>query len=225
MSKLIIHTASLYSLYPNYEATLDHRIHTCLDAGLDGVEISNGPSILAWRPRQDTVEHLQDKTITVHAEILWGIKLADWVKAVMSWPFKVANAVFHPEELTPHELTRLGDLPFPISLENMDKTRSGWRTVQEMQAVIDPDVGFCLDTAHAESNGLTVDHFAPLFMPVEIHLSITERNRAHVLTHERPDDFPHVPPTCPIVCIEGVVPSLDALDREVKFLRSKLCQR
>lgn len=224
MQSLIIHTASLYYLFEPYEQTLDDRIHACLDAGLDGVEISNGPSILTWRPCQDTVSRLRDKIVTIHAEILWGITLDEWVKAILALPFKIANTVFHPEELTPDELCRLGDLPFPTSIENMDKSRDDWRTVQEVQASTGRGVGFCLDTAHAESNSLPVEHFAPLFVPAETHLSITDydHNKAHVLTHQRPGDFPHVPSACPIVTIEGLVPDLDALGTEVEFLRCKL---
>ncbi len=224
MQSLIIHTASLYHLYPDYEQTLDDRIHACLDFGLDGVEISNGPSILTWQPHPDTVRRLRDKVVTVHAEILWGITLDEWVAAILALPFKIANTVFHPEELTPDELLQLGDLPFPVSIENMDKSRNDWRTAQEVQDALGANVGFCFDTAHAESVDLPAEHFAPLFVPFETHLSVTDydNDRAHVLTYEQPDNFPHVPSACPIVTIEGVVPSFDALGAEIEFLRSKL---
>lgn len=224
MQSLIIHTASLYYLFEPYEQTLDDRIHACLDAGLDGVEISNGPSILTWSPHPDTVRRLRDKTVTVHAEILWGITLDKWVKAIQALPFTIANTVFHPEELTPDELLRLGDLPFPASIENMDKSRNNWRTVKEVHAALGPGVGFTLDTAHAESNNLPIREFERCMSPVETHLSVTDydHDKAHVLTCERPNDFPHVPSACPIVTIEGVVPSLDALETEVEFLRSRL---
>lgn len=224
MQSLIIHTASLYYLFEPYEATLDERIHASLDAGLDGVEISNGPNILTWRPHADTVRRLRDKLVTVHAEILWGITLDEWVKAVQRLPFPIANTVFHPEELTPDELRGLADLPFPVSIENMDKSRSDWRTVQEVHAATGPGVGFCYDTAHADSVNLPTEHFSPLFVPIETHLSVTDydHDRAHVLVHEQPGDFPHIPSACPIVTIEGLVPDLGALDNEVKFLRSRL---
>ena len=224
MQSLIIHTASLYHLFEPYEQTLDDRIHACLDAGLDGVEISNGPSILTWQPRKDTVRRLRDKVVTIHAEILWGITLDEWVKAILALPFPIANTVFHPEELTPRELMQLGNLPFPTSIENMDKSRDDWRTVQEVYNSLGPGVGFCLDTAHADSNNLPIEHFTPLFVPAETHLSVTnyDHDKAHVLVHEQPDDFPYIPSACPIVTIEGVVPSLDALDVEVELLRCRL---
>jgi len=223
MPALIIHTASLYYLFEPYEQTLDDRIHVCLDAGLDGVEISNGPSILTWQPRADTVRRLRNKTVTVHAEILWGITLAEWTKAIERLPFEIANTVFHPDELTSTELMQLGDLPFPTSIENMDRSRNDWCTVQEVQNALGANVGFCFDTAHAESNNLPVEHFAPLFPPSEVHLSITDYHleRAHVLAYERPEDFPSIP-ACPIITIEGLVSNLDALNAEVKFLRSQL---
>lgn len=224
MQSLIIHTASLYYLFEPYKQTLDDRIHACLDAGLDGVEISNGPSILTWDPHPDTIRRLRDKTVTVHAEILWGITLDEWVKAILALPFEISNTVFHPEELTPGELTRLGSLPFPASIENMDRTRDDWRTVSEVQDALGAGVGFCFDTAHAESVNLPAEHFSPLFVPIETHLSVTDydHDKAHILTCERPNDFPHVPSACPIVTIEGLVPSLDALEAEVEFLRSRL---
>jgi len=232
MPAVIVSTGSLYYWFDPYEQTLDERIHTALDAGADGVEISNGPSILTWRPRRDTVRRLRDKLVTVHAEILWSITLDEWTKAVSRLPWHIANTVFHPDELTPRELPALAGLPFPASIENMDPTRDDWRTVGEMQRVIYPGVGFTLDTAHAEDNRLPVEHFSPLFVPQETHLSISNDHyydadgiqASHALSHFRPDDFPHVPSACPIVTLEGVVPAgdVDALEAEIDFVKENL---
>lgn len=230
MPELIIHTASLYYWFEPYEKTLDERIHACLDAGLDGVEISNGPSILTWQPRRDTRRRLRNKTVTIHAELYphLGITLEEWVKAIQRLPFEISNTVFHPDELSPEQLPELARLPFPTSIENMDPTRSDWRTVQETQKAIYPGVGFTLDTAHAADNNLPISHFEPLFVPAETHLSIPndnyyDFNTAHAMTHLAPDSFPHVPSACPTVTIEGVVPlSIEALENEVQFVRSRL---
>lgn len=233
MPAIIVSTCSLYGWYKprDYEKHLDERIHAILDAGADGVEISNGPSILTWRPRRNTVRRLRNKTVTIHAEILWGITLDEWAAAIQRLPFKIANTVFHPDELTPEQLPLLADLPFPASIENMDTTRDDWHTVKEMQHILYPGVGFTLDVAHAEENDLPVSHFKPLFIPAETHLSLASSpdpdyydfDCAHALTHLDPGDFPHVPSGCPIVTIEGVVPpSVDTLATEVEFVRSKL---
>jgi hypothetical protein len=217
-ANLIIHTASLYYWFTPYEQTLDDRIHTALDAGFDGVEISNGPSILTWRPRRDTVRRLRDKTVTVHAEILWGITLNEWMKAVQRLPFEIANTVFHPDELRPNQLPELARLPFPASIENMDAGRKDWRTAPEVQRSIYPGVGFTFDTAHASENGLTARHFAAQGTPNETHLSaLPQGDYFNIQT------APHVPSSCPIVTVEGVIPnSVDLLETEVGFVKERL---
>lgn len=229
MQSLIIHTASLYYWFSPYESTLDDRIHAALDASLDGVEISNGPALIEWRPCRDTIRRLRGKTVTIHAELSPDVTLDTLRRAIARLPFAVANVVFHPNELTPTELIELSAMPFWTSLENMDPTKDGWHTADELKRAMWPSVGFTLDTAHAEDHGLPVSHFRPLFTPAETHLSISNDNyydfdTAHAMTHLRPNDFPHVPSGCPIVTLEGVVPaSIDVLDREVEFVRSRLC--
>lgn len=233
MQKLIMHVASLYFWHPDdYEERLDDRIHAALDAGLDGVEISNGvEGILTWRPHPDTLQRLRNCTVTLHAELnpAIGFTLSRWLKAVSSLPFDISNATFHPDELEPEDFVNLASLPFPASIENMDDTRPDWRTVDEVRKVMVPGVNFTLDTAHAESNDLLITHFTPLFVPLETHLSIPNDNfydvwqTPHALTQYRPDDFPDVPSACPIVTLEGVVPSdMDVLKDEVQFVRGKL---
>jgi hypothetical protein len=230
MPKLIIHTASLYYWFSPYEQTLDERIHAALEAGLDGVEISDGPSIVTWRPHPDTVRRLRGKTVTVHAELYphLGVTLDEWAKAIQRLPFSIANTVFHPDELTPDQFPQLAQLPFPASIENMDRSRDDWRKVKEVERVIYSGVGFTYDTAHAEENKLPAKHFKRLWVPAETHLSIPNQgyfdfDTAHAMTHLRPNKFPEIPSTCPIVTLEGVVPpTMEALENEVRFVRSKL---
>lgn len=231
--KLIIHLASLYYWFDDYEAHLDDRIHAALDAGLDGVEISNGPSILAWQPAPETIERLKDKLVTIHAETgpAFGVSLYDLTEAILRLPLEVANVTFHPDELTPNELRQLNKLPFPASIENMDARRTDWRTAGEVRPAIYPGVGFTFDTAHAEENGLALLHYTPMFAPVETHLSIPNKdyygewgyNTGHALTQFRPDEFPQVPSACPIVTLEGLVPpDMGVLREEVRFVRGRL---
>lgn len=224
--KIIVHTASLYFWQSEDEYTkkLDERIHAILDAGADGVEISNGPGIMTWSPAPETIRRLRDKTVTIHAELFWGITLDKLAEIIRRLPFNIKNVIFHPDELIDFE--KLSDFPFPASIENMDPTRDDWRTVEEVQKVIRPGIGFTLDTAHAEDNDLPISHYKPLFIPVETHLSIKNEgyypdyNTPHALTQFRPDDFPQVPSACPIVTIEGVVPpDIDILKDEIEFVR------
>ncbi|MHC4230620.1 MAG: hypothetical protein ACYSW0_24555 [Planctomycetota bacterium] len=230
-TRLIIHTASLYYWFSPYEQTLDERIHAALDAGFDGVEISNGPSILTWRPRRDTIRRLHDKAFAVHAELYpaLGVTLQEWTKAVKRLPFEMANAVFHPDELHPLQLPELAQLPFPASIENMDAGRDDWRTAVELQRNIWPGVGFTFDTAHANENCLNLHHFATLPAPRETHLSLVPQDgyfdiqTAHAMTHLYPDNFPIIPSSCPLVTVEGVIPaSVDLLETELDYVREKI---
>jgi sugar phosphate isomerase/epimerase len=232
MTDILVQTMSLFLVFEPYEATLDDRIHAALDAGADGVELSNGPAITVWRPSRATARRLRGKTVTVHAELYprRGVTLDEWADAVAAWPFDVANAVFHADELTPKQLRELAGLPFPVSLENMDPSRDDWRTVGEMRRALPPGAGFTLDVCHAEECGLPVSHFKPLFPPAETHLSVFndadyyggEIITSHALTHLRPGDFPHIPHGCPIVVLEGVMPTLSAMEEEIEFVKSKL---
>lgn len=234
MQALIIHTTSLYYWWPNYESHLDDRIHAALDAGLDGIEISNGPSILTWQPDKETIERLKGKVVTIHAEVgeSFGVSLEALVKALTRLPFEIANVVFHPDELGAYELSQLGKLPFPVSLENMDSCNGDYKTVSEVKRVMAPGVGFTYDTAHAEENGLNTTHFTRALQPIETHLSLFNNedyyglwgySTRHSLTHFAPDRFPEVPRGCPIVTIEGLVPpDMDILKDEVKFVRGQL---
>lgn len=232
MRYLIIHTASLYYWFDDYEASLDERIHAALDAGLDGVEISNGPSILNWQPDKETIKRLQDKVVTIHAELGgdFGYGFDEWAKAVKRLPLKIAWAVFHPDELKPGEFSKLLKLPFPATIENMDAGCLKDITIQQLRRTIPRGVGFTFDTAHAEENGLDWQHFNSL-TPLETHLSIPNDNyytdwgynTRHALTQMRPDDFPAVPSSCPVVTLEGLVPpDMDMLKDEVKFVRGRL---
>ena len=223
MTKLLIHTASLFQ----FDGTLDDKIHLALDAGLDGIEISDGPNIIDWQPTQDTVSRLHSSVVTVHAELYphLGITLMVWVKAIVKLPWRILNATFHPDELQPHEFAILPRLPFPCSIENMDKARDDWRTCDEVRQAIYPGVGLTLDTAHTEENGLTIYAFEPLFLPREMHLSassssVPDYDYNHALVHLRPDDVPQIVSGCPLVTLEGVVPLGGTfLEDEVKFVR------
>lgn len=226
MTKLLIHTASLFQ----FGGTLDDKIHLALDAGLDGVELSDGPDIIDWKPLKETVHRLHDFAVTVHAELYpnLGVTLVKWTKAISQLPWRILNATFHPDELYSDEFALLPQLPFPCSIENMDATRYDWRTCEEVSRVMYRGVGLTLDTAHAEENGLTIYAFEPLFLPHEMHLSASSSNVAgydysHSLVHLRPDDVPRIVSGCPLTVLEGVVPLGGTfLEDEVKFVRRKL---
>lgn len=233
MTKVLIHTASLYYWFPDYEKHLDDRIHAALDAGLDGVEISNGPSMINWKPALETVERLKNKTVCIHAEIgeSFGVSLNELIESLNKLPFQVSNLVIHPDELTPAELANLHQITFPVSLENMDSHCDNWRLPSELSAVVNVDIGLTFDTAHAEENGLSFADFLS-FSPVETHLSIANTedfyrdwgySTHHALTVFRPDNFPQVPRACPIITLEGLVPpDKDMLKYEIDFVKSKL---
>ena len=209
---------------------MEEQIRACLQAGADGVEISNGPEILNWLPSPEIVSLLKDKTLTIHAELVGGVTLDTLAYFIRGLPFTVENVTFHPDELSETDLKLLSSLPFKASIENMDVARSNWRTVEEVKAVIEPGVGFTLDTAHVQSNDLSISQFAPLFVPVETHLSNDNSfmydtygyKVHHVPTHFTPDDFPDVPRACLIVTLEGVMPNFNALKNEIDFVKGRL---
>lgn len=224
-TKITCHTASLYHMYKeDYESTLDDRIHVCLDAGCDGVEISNGPrGILLWTPARDTVQRLADKTVTVHAELNnpTGYTLEKLMEKLYSLPFNIINVTFHPDELTANDVVALGNAALPVSIENMDRTRNNWRTIDEVKSVMPRGSGFTFDTAHSMEHGLGNDHFTELFVPRETHLSVSTSDFGHHATHKF-TDFPYVPSGCPIVVIEGVVLSASELKDEVTYIKENL---
>ena len=222
--KLLIHTASLYYFFKDYEAHLEDRIRIALDAGLDGVEISNGPSILNWQPSVGIISRLQDKTVTLHAEIgpAFGCDLRTWVDAVSKLPFEISNAVFHPDELQPAEFSELPKLPFPASLENLDSRAPQWGKVNQLNHY---GVPITFDTAHAEENKYTPPKD---FEPIEVHLSIANDNyynsfaTRHALVHFRPDRLPYVPRSS-LITLEGVFPpDVKYLDREISYVKKEL---
>lgn len=236
---LIIHTCSFYQLYngdADYERHdhLEERIHLALDCGLDGVELSNGPSLLTWQPTKETLKRLEGKVVTIHAEVYHrlGIGLKEWLEGILRLPLTIANVVFHPDELDPHELAQLSTLPFPVSIENMDKRRPADLCYPiGVKRLTSKGVGLTYDTAHSEEWGMNWDDYRPVFAaPVETHLSIPNFGyydeqgwqTGHALTVFRPNRFPVVPSSSPIVTLEGVVPSPEMLKEEVRFVRGQL---
>ena len=233
MPKVLIHTASLYDWFQPYTEHLDDRIHAVLDAGFDGVEVSNGVPLLTWTPEARTVERMRagGHILTIHAELgehFSGSSLTSLERLVARLPLPVANVVFHPDELTVKEISGLPKLPFTVSIENMDATRMYWKYPHELRSLLTGKVGLTYDTAHAEENQLTPQAFSG-FPVYEIHLSISDRHglysgqaTGHALTLHRPEDFPALPPA-PLVTVEGVVPhSPRILRRELEFVRSHL---
>jgi hypothetical protein len=235
---LILHTCSLYPMYSSNEAyethdALEERIHLALDAGLDGVELSNGPSLLTWQPTKETLKRLEGKVVTIHAEIYHrlGIGLKEWLEGILALPLQIANATFHPDELDPHELTQLSAIPLPVAIENMDKRRPTDLCFPiGVKRLVGKGVGLTYDTAHSEEHGLNWQNYEPLFAPIisETHLSIPndgyygEVQTGHALTMFRPGAFPVVPSSSPIVCLEGLVTGVDMLKEEVDFARKML---
>lgn len=233
MPKVLIHTASLFDWFQPYTDHLDDRIHAALDAGFDGVEVSNGVPLLDWQPQARTVERMRDggHTLTIHAELgehFPGANLPRLERLVARLPLPVANVVFHPDELTAREMDELQTLPFPVTIENMDQTRACWRTADELRPLLRGPVGLTFDTAHAEEHGLSAADFDGL--PIHtVHLSISDRQglysgraTGHALTYHRPERFPAVP-SAPLVVVEGVVPaSAHILRRELDYVRQHL---
>lgn len=227
--KLIIHTASLYYWFEPYEAHLDDRIHAALDAGLDGVEISNGPAIATWKPNRDTTRRLKDKTATLHAEFSDHLKLPELAKIIKALPFAIQNVVIHPDELPQDELKTLIDFPYPVSIENMDSRNPQWKTDKSLRPLT-RKLGFCYDTAHAMENGLGLKDFS--VTPNETHLSIPNFGNFydewgwktyHALTQFAPDKFPEITSSCPIITLEGLVPpDPDMLQDEIAFVKERL---
>lgn len=229
MTKLLIHTASLFQ----FGGTLDDKIHLALDAGLDGVEISDGPNITNWKPEKETINRLHGSAVTFHAELYphLGITLSKWVETILKLPWEILNVTFHPNELQPDEFAMLPYLPFPCSIENMDATHMDWRTFYEVQKVIRPGVGLTFDTAHAEENRVAPDTFKSLFAPREMHLSasgsdVPDYDYGHALVHLRPDNPPQIISGCPLITLEGVVPPDGAfLEDEVRFVKEGMVQK
>lgn len=228
MRYLIMHTASLYYWFDNYEATLDERIHAILDAGADGVELSNGTGILSWQPAPETLERLKQVVVAIHAEVgaRFGVKPEELKDVATRLP-NLSHIVFHPDELTPEEAQQLSDLPFYATLENMGGKVNQWQTADQLNPPV--GVGVTFDTAHAQESGVMVDSFK--ITPYEVHLSLTNQDyynlwgyrTGHAMTQFDPDRFPEVPSASPIVTLEGLVPpDKDLLRDEIKFVRSKL---
>lgn len=227
---LIIHTASLYYCFDDYENHLDDRIHAALDAGFEGVEISNGPSILYWQPAPETTKRLRKLTVTLHAEFHDNLRLPELKNIVDRLPFDIANVVVHPDELNISELKELHSLPFPVSLENLDSRAPRWATEENLNRYM-RGLGFCFDTAHSIENNISFSDFR--FQPTEIHLSLPNSpvnhyesygwQTRHSMTHFEPSNFPSVPSTCPIITAEGLAPpDLEILQDEFKFIKSMI---
>lgn len=223
--KLLYHTASLYQLYPaaDYEATLDERISVILTAGADGVELSNGPrGILDWQPTPAIIKLLQKVVVTIHAELDQNYRIAQLVAKLKLLPFRIANITFHPDELLAEDWFTLRQLPWPVSVENMDANRSNWCTPAELLNTIPQGVGLTLDTAHVAEHNLTVKDFRPLFTPQEMHLSTPTPESHHTPYCLAPKQAIHVPSGCPISVLEGSVPDLQTIADEVNYVRNNL---
>jgi len=231
-TKLSCHVASLYFWYPSqkYESRLDDRIHACLDAGCDGVEISNGPlGVLDWQPAKETLSRLRrdDVVLTFHAELddSIGASIAEMEKKLTSLALPIYNIVFHPVELLSYNLSQL---PWPTSIENMDSKASWGQTYRDVSLAMtnSGSVGFTYDTAHAmECN--PVD-FSLLFPPMEVHLSVSLWNGVsganHVVTNGQ-SSFPYIPTGSSLVVLEGIMSDKEALVREIEYVREMLVKR
>lgn len=227
MNHLLVHTASLYYWFDDYAATLDDRISAILDAGADGVEISNGATIISWEPSKEILDRLRDKVIALHAEVGagFGVSPADLIDVIKRLP-NVSHVVFHPDELTSDELKTLPYLPFKSTLENMDSRNRDWQQVARLNI---PGIGLTFDTSHAMETGAQLGSV----VPQEIHLSLSNEGDYYTTwgytTHQAmttldPDKFPYVPSASPIVTIEGLIPpDVQLLKNEIEFVRSKLC--
>lgn len=213
MRKLLIHTASLYYWFTPYEDHLDDRIHAALDAGFDGVEISNGSSILNWTPRPETIRRLKNKLVTLHAEFSTFLHLPELIRLIETFPFNLSNIVIHPDELTPREFERLKFIQAPISLENLDGRATGWNDPQVLNKHL-RGLRLCYDTAHAMETGANFSDFAS--SPIETHLSLPNSPQnhyanfgwetRHAMTQFEPDNWPAVPSACPLIVSEGLAP-------------------
>lgn len=220
--KILVSTASVWDCAKD----LDSAITLILESGADGVEIVAGMEFCNFPPSLFLeYEFLASHAVTLHAELhpKQGLTLRAWELTARRFPFKISNTVFHPDELEPRDFENLSRLPFPVSIENMDSSRKNWRTADEVRTVLRPGVGFTLDTAHAEANGLSLESFECLGTPSEIHLSKAVPGGGHSLTMYFPSDFPSLPSGCRLIVLEGQVTDGPAqLRDEIEFVRSAL---
>jgi hypothetical protein len=135
--------------------------------------------------------------------------------------------VVHPDSITDFELWRpFGEL---LLIENMDRRKSGGRTVQELQPVFEalPDARLCFDIAHARQvdPSMTVGYeILTTFKDrlSEIHISNVSTASSHSpVSYMAAWDFSElthlIPPTIPII-IESTVGPSDVL-AEVQRVR------
>jgi len=232
-TKLACHTASLYFWYSDqeYVSHLDDRIHACLDAGCDGVEISNGVfGILDWQPAKETLSRLRrpEVVLTIHAELAAGVTVMDLTRKLAALALPVCNIVFHPTELL--LLCDLSQLSWPVSIENMDSMASAWQTCWEVSQMMTSShsTGFTYDTAHIMENRINPMSFASLFPPTEVHLSISKWDGSsgtkYVMTNNQ-SWFPYIPSGTSLIVLEGVMPDREALEQEVEYVREMLSKR
>ena len=220
---ILYQTASLYLLYSDYEATLDDRIRWIMASGADGVELSNGPTgILAWQPAPDVVQWLRCAVVTVHAELDYrqGCTLERLAAKLSQLPFTIYNITFHPDELRSADWSKLARLPWPVSIENMDATRTNWRSVSELQ--LPHGVGLTLDLAHAAECNLSVEHFRPLFVPNVVHASAPTAWYHHTPYCLAPWQPIEVPSGSPIMVLEGTVLAMPTIADEIGYVANHI---
>ena len=211
--KVGLHLASLYYLYDNYEEHLDERIAAGLAYGCEHLELSNGPSIMHWRP----AVHIP-VTFSVHAEVYRTLDItpAAIIAHIASWSQLPEYIVFHPNELLTDDYAILAASPIPCLLENMDSKKPVGKTVQELLAwYTQYGLRTCLDIAHIESNGLQLIDFMTLPIAA-VHVSRSIDNTHWLLA----STGMVILPEAPVYIIEGIVYTWQDLATEIALLKS-----
>jgi len=211
--KIGLHLASLYYMHDNYETTLRERVNDALNYGCEHIEISNGPSLMKWRPTFDI-----PVSISVHAEVYrdFDITPASIIEHVVSWNIPVEYIVWHPNELETEDWSMLQASPIPCLIENMDSKKLAWQSVAEMQDIVTRyGLGICLDIAHIESNGMNLFDFTEL--PIQsVHASRSLDNTHCLLV----GNGEVILPEAPFYIIEGIVYAWENLAAEIAILKS-----
>lgn len=210
--KIGLHLASLYFMYDNYESTLNKRIETAITYGCEHIEISNGPSIMHWSPR-DTIP----VTFSVHAEVYREFDCTPGriINHISGWQQLPEYIVWHPNELVAGDYEILAASEVPCLIENMDSQKDMGKEPQELLDIHQKyGFGTCLDIAHIESNGMELAQFLDLPI-VAVHVSRSIDN-AHRLIK---DTGCVVLPVAQYYVIEGIVYTWHSLGEEIALLK------
>lgn len=208
-----VQTASFYFMAQDYERELDQRIALAIACDAEHLELSNGPSIMQWRPDPCKIT----VPIGVHAEVYrnLGITPEAILAHLHAWDMAVQYIVWHPNELIESDYELLLKSEIPCLIENMDTNKNVGRTVEEVRALIRQDkFGITLDIQHCETNGINVLDFAD-FNIVNCHIS-----RLVASAHALLADAPSLLPMADYYTIEGIIYTVDSFKHELARIKA-----